>query len=481
MGIMYKNLLKTLKAKSNHASSEAGFSLADLMIGAALTVLVTAGGGTAIAAMIDNSTTSNARSERRVEMNRALDFIVTEVNRSSSITQTPTLPSNFSDRLTSVATQIDTSTAQVVLELEVQQGGDKVIYFTAAPRNGAWKGPRVLYRLGPSFTATGTYIDPGDSADWEPLPLLDRLNSFTASVNGESVELNPVGRIQKLMGRTENYAVSMDTGTKKSYVAPSTFSASTGANATTTPLFTTPQGDVIVKQNSTMKVEFLGGEIKCGPTGPVIPTQAKVQLQGGTVSNGGWITPTGTLTYNNVQPDTSLNITGWAKSPSCGNHNMKYDTKSNQKSQVLTLVDGDFVPEFAPMPGQRTIDAFMQSYIDTSTGKIKLAKNEVIFLFELGTTNSKSQAYDMQDMVVKATITPTVTSSSSSSSPTTVASSSPSSTNNAGCNNGVGNGSEGCTPGKARPNDEVVRDAAGNIICTPSPGSPCTQASRNNP
>jgi hypothetical protein len=188
------------------------------------------------------------------------------------------------------------------------------------------------------------------------------------------------------------------------------------------------------------------------------------------------------ITFNNVAAGTTLSLTGVAGTGSrnvCNGHYMTANTNTSQGSQVLTLVDGDTVPLFTPFGGQRTVDSFLTStstnpltglpIVNTTTGKISLAKNQVIYLFELGTTSKSSAAYDMQDMVVLATITPTTT--------TTQAYSSSSSSSSGQCNNGLGNGSEGCTPGKARPNDEVVVNSSGTVICTPKPG---TQAAKKN-
>ncbi|MCM1981287.1 PulJ/GspJ family protein [Lyngbya confervoides] len=546
---MYKALLQKKKWKNLGFSQEGGFSMVDLMVGAGLTMVLVAGSGGAIASMLDSSTTANAKSERRVEMNRALDFITTEVNRSSNLVQTPTLPTGLVNKLAEVSSEIDVSSVTPVLQLNLPGGSDPVTYFTATPKSGTWKGPKVLFRWGANFDQAGTYIDPANSANWKPLALLDRLDTFSASVSGDSVQLKPVGQIQKLLGRTESYQITSNASTKNKRVAPPSFQAVGGAGASIAKLFTITNGNVIVDQASTLKVEFLGGDITCGAGGPTIPTLAKVNVSG--ESNSGWISPTGTLSYD-VSPSTTLNIEGWAKgnnsSGGCKNHNMKFNSEGDQGSQVLTLVDGDTVPEFRPLPGQRTIDTFLEPYIDSTTGKVSIAPNEVIFLFEMGTTNSGSQAYDMQDMVVLATISPTNTSTSSSSSPSTTSSSTTSgsttsssttsgsttsssttsgsttsgsttsgsttsgsitsgssnssetssnpgptpnsnsttsssktqnSSSNQKCNNGLGNGSENCTPGNARPNDEIVRDALGNVICTPAPGNPCTQASKS--
>ena len=482
---MYKNLLARLNKLRR--TSESGFTMSDLMVGASLTTLVVAGSGTAIASMMDASTTANAKSERRVEMNRALEFMSTEVSRASELIDSSSLPSDLSDALADSSLAIDAASAAPVLQLTLPGGTESVTYFTADSGNGSWRGPKVLYRWGPKFSSDGNYENPGHTADWTVQPLLDRLEDFTSNVSNGSVQLNPSGQIKKLLGRKESYSLARHTSVAGGYVAAANFTPTVGANGTGvfTPLFTRENGDVVVKRNSTMKISFLGGEITCGAGGPTIPTQAKISLSGGTSKNSGWIKePSGDRSYD-VAPDTKLNLEGWAKgdnsSGSCKNFSRKYNSNDDQGTQVLTLVDGDVVPEFRPFAGQRAIDAFMQNYIDTNTGKVTLDPNQVIFLYELGTTNSGSSAYDMQDMVVLATVTPTETETTTSTTTETETETGETTYEVASkekCDNGLGNGSDGCTPGKARPNDEIVRDAAGNIVCTPAPGSPCTQASK---
>jgi hypothetical protein len=547
--IMRTFFTKKIKTRIVSSSSENGFTLADLMIGACLTVLVAAGGGTAVASMVDSSTTANARSERRVEMNRALDFVTTEVNRAESLVQNPasvTLPSTFTAKYASISDEIETSTVSPVLMLKLPGSSENVIYFTATPKSGTWKGPKVLYRWGPEFSSNGTYVNSATPSGWKTLALLDRLDSFSAPVSGQSAQLVPTGRIQKLMGRSENYAVSMNTGTKKNDVATASFTPTEGATASagtavsTVPLLTETNGEVVVNKQSTMEVKFLGGDITCGSGGGAIPTSASVQLTGGTTVNSGTVSSTSTFTQT-VKPNTTLVVTGTAQgnsgsvngaydsgywetytekewqqtgvkpngtpkygwvnvqkqrwvstgtkySSDCRTYSFTADSKSNQTTQVLTLLNGDTVPAFTPMGGQRNIDTFLQPYIDSSTGKVKIADNQVIYLYELGTTDSKSSAYDMQDLVVLATITPTTSTSTTTNTTTTTTTGTPTTTGstsggstNKGCNNGLGNGSENCTPGNARPNDEIVRDAAGNIVCMPRPGNPCTKASKSNP
>ena len=74
-------------------------------------------------------------------------------------------------------------------------------------------------------------------------------------------------------------------------------------------------------------------------------------------------------------------------------------SKSNCKL-VYALRDGDKVPNTPGFSGQASISTYVKNYVDTKTNTMKLASNEVIWLFELGTDDLKSTAADFQDVVV---------------------------------------------------------------------------------
>jgi len=492
---MHTNFIKMLKNLSPKKSSERGFTLADMMIAGVITSAVVSVSGYGVAAMIDSSATANAKSERRVEMNRSIDFIATEVRGANSIVKnvsTATVPTAFVPD----STKVDVSTVQRVLMINVPGAASNtpIIYYVAKPVDGNWKGPRVVYRWGPAFDSAGNYSNAGDVASWTSEPLIDKIASGgstpscpTGTVNGTSgfyacvddsgktAAIFQSGVINKTLGRSASYGINSVIGTRSTDVNNSPYSATGGASTLAyIPPITKTGGTINVAPTSTMVVKLLGGDITCGAGGPAIPTSAKINLTGGTVLTQD-VPSTSEFTYT-VQPNTTLNVTGVAtgnsSSGGCNTYSFSANTISNSGTQVLTLVDGDTVPVFTPLGGQRTIDTFLRPYISSTTGKVTLAKNQVLYLFELGSTDPRSSAYDMQDLVVLATITPntTTTTTTTTTSTTTLGSTV------GGCNNGVGNGSEGCTPGNARPNDEPVYNSSGTLICSPAPGNPCTRA-----
>ena len=86
---------------------------------------------------------------------------------------------------------------------------------------------------------------------------------------------------------------------------------------------------------------------------------------------------------------------------------MTVDSSSNSP-YVVALRDGDVMPDFSGYNGQASAEAFLQPYVD-GDDLITLNSNQVIFLFELGTTNLTSTAADFQDLVVIVTMARPVT------------------------------------------------------------------------
>ncbi len=70
---------------------------------------------------------------------------------------------------------------------------------------------------------------------------------------------------------------------------------------------------------------------------------------------------------------------------------------------VRPLRNGDAVPNISGYLGQSSIEDFVAPYIGDD-GRIELADNQVIYLFELGTRNLSSSAADFQDLVVLVTL-----------------------------------------------------------------------------
>ncbi|MCM8529823.1 MAG: type II secretion system GspH family protein [Lentisphaeraceae bacterium] len=82
---------------------------------------------------------------------------------------------------------------------------------------------------------------------------------------------------------------------------------------------------------------------------------------------------------------------------------MEVDDSNTTNTQVL--MNGNDVPNINGYLDQGDVESFLDGYIDEN-GKIVLEDNQVILLFELGTTNMDSSSADFQDLVILVTFTP---------------------------------------------------------------------------
>jgi len=73
-----------------------------------------------------------------------------------------------------------------------------------------------------------------------------------------------------------------------------------------------------------------------------------------------------------------------------------------QSDYVIALRDGDPQPDIGGFDGQADAASFVSDYI--VDGRMHLHENQVIYLFELGTSNLNSAAADFQDLVVIVTL-----------------------------------------------------------------------------
>jgi fibro-slime domain-containing protein len=100
-----------------------------------------------------------------------------------------------------------------------------------------------------------------------------------------------------------------------------------------------------------------------------------------------------------IAAGTSVSIDGQTWLPGSNSVYMTVNS-ANGGAQVKALRNGDSVPNTTGFAGQVSAKAMLTPYLDSTGKKIKLNSNQVIYLFELGTTSTTSSAFDMQDLVV---------------------------------------------------------------------------------
>jgi hypothetical protein len=131
----------------------------------------------------------------------------------------------------------------------------------------------------------------------------------------------------------------------------------------------------------------------------------------------GNINKAGTFTYTSGTISALTELDVWVRSYSKtqswydGTQNNHFNQKMQVRTETETtlvhaLVDGDDVPTYVGAGTQPSVEDFLVDYVDPVTGKIDLAPNQVIYLFELWTTNMSSPDADFQDLVLLVTLNP---------------------------------------------------------------------------
>lgn len=188
--------------------------------------------------------------------------------------------------------------------------------------------------------------------------------------------------------------------------------------------FTIDGGHVVPNEQFAAKATVLGAAITAGGTYDV-PVTVRIKVGTTTFEPFGDFTKPVNGTVNDddnpreyvlgdtYPAGTEITIEGrsWIKKKSwyngnSNNHWISYMTVDSDDNSpyVLTLKNGDAVPDIEPFMNQTEIVDFIRDYVDTDTNTVVLDENQVIYLFELGTTNLYSSAADFQDLVVLVTL-----------------------------------------------------------------------------
>ena len=404
---MNPNHLLSLIRKNN---PNTGASLVEVLLGSALMsfVIGIAGWGLVHFLMLDQK--ASAKGTIQFNSNRALEFISEEVklgrridsNAVSALAEAPdfTLPDD----------------AKPILVLHVPDVSQPIIYYIK-PAEDIWEGPDVIERWGPNFTDEGEY-DPteiNNPQSWESHLLIDSIDNTaqtpdcptgwqatnTDATQGFNACVNSQEKLVKL-----HLATTADNKTWKenvSYQVETMAFARSNINQGFTDddesIFTVNNNQLTLEDSANVRFEVLGGEITCGADGEDIPVSTHLYVD----DTEHTLDTNSTLTLTNQPAGTTFDVKSIAGDESiCSGSGLTVTTNDTNTSQVMVLLDGDPVPDITPFANQNTIDVFLRKYV--ANGKVKIADNEAIYLFELGTTDQDNAAFDLQDNVVLATV-----------------------------------------------------------------------------
>ncbi len=411
----------------SHCSLDSsGFTLVELLIGSALTAVTVLLSGAGLNSVLRSTLIGNVENEQNVEINRALDYIAAEVRESKRINDfagggfTPSFtPSN----------EVDAASVRPILQLEIEGAPNPVVYYLAKqinPNVSLWSQPFLIYRWGPGFDANGQYqlplpyrnhvlvdgIDdlpnePGMSCPtgWTSSPAeLSTARGFFACIDPANriANLYQVGHFDQSELQVNPYQLN-----KQIYSRSSTVQSVVSPIPLDNNPFSLSSGQILIPSASTLSIKNLGGSINC-PNGAVVTTTVTVLWEGNPVIRE-TLPPEG-IQERPVTAGTRVSLEGTRESSACRPNPLTVHSVQDNGLQVLSLKNGASVPQITPYQNQAPIDSFLAEKLDSTGQRVNLKPNEVIFLFEVGEVASSSfdeSAYDFQDIVVLAEVTPT--------------------------------------------------------------------------
>ncbi len=488
------------------------------MIAAFISISIVAFGGWGVATIISFSKINESQNERRGELNRALDFMAAEARGSTTINSDidSPRPTEFNSSLNASGEEVDESSIQKVLSLQVPGLSKSVIYYIASPSaaNKAWRGPKVVYRWGPPFKPDGNYSAGDDISTWTHAPLIDALEDtastetcptgWTPSPKGSATgfyacidssnkiaQLHSIGRVNKVLEATApaapyaassqafartaiSSALSLSGGSSLLAAGGSGVPSGSGGGVPSSSGGGVPSGSgsgvpssggsggnvpsgngngvpsnggsgggvpsgggsaaptgggngapsssgggsITLTAPATVNLEILGSAIQCGPDA----TSMKTQLVINKVKDGQTVSSTITVdpkalpsipSYERQPAGTTFNFSGRvppeAQNP---NNTCNADTVGagtvnslDNSAQVKILRNGETVPDVKGFAGSASVKKILTK--ELSGTKITIEPNQYIILFELGVKDDTgSDAFDLQDLVVLATVNP---------------------------------------------------------------------------
>jgi hypothetical protein len=155
-----------------------------------------------------------------------------------------------------------------------------------------------------------------------------------------------------------------------------------------------------LKCNAQAVVEVLGTDYACNErVNWFVKTNFQVGSQGFTLTEGQRLAMR--MNGKDKAVITSIPINSGAR---CSNSSKTLATNSRHflNSRVKLLTNGSDVHDLMAFKEQNYVAPYLQKYLDR--GKIKLADNEAIYLFELGQKDPSKPGFDLQDNAVKISL-----------------------------------------------------------------------------
>lgn len=159
-----------------------GWSLAELMMAAAMTLVIVMTAGFGLVMILRENKVANATGEMQYDLNRATEFITEEIRRAK------TIETNVNDIMNNAPTFAAKHPDKTpILALKIDGIYERVIYYVdEVDNNSVWSGPGAIRRFGPGHYGDGGHVDPDDPDNldknkgrkphkWQSLALVDMM------------------------------------------------------------------------------------------------------------------------------------------------------------------------------------------------------------------------------------------------------------------------------------------------------------------
>ncbi len=448
---MQRNFSKNMRIIFDRKSSQAGFTLNELILGSIAGIIVIGGSIMGLSSLLNSNQIAQAKTRARKETSKAIDYILSEVQEGSRISTNPATDSEVNlPTATEIASSLGVTAAEVssfqpILAVEIPSlenaalpGVEEldVIYYVGPNVNNTWMGPQMVYRYGPKLNSKGQH-----TTTWETIPLIDKINNTVAAgdlacdaawnqvvastgsgLAGFSACINNDGRIAHL-----HLIRDISDQTTETYVAETIAYARADEVTIFTPPLTTPSipsfsvgenNEIIIdspSENVNVRIDIIGKGIECNAeTNSFIPIDVdvaihidgQVALQSTQINNGNYsfTAPVGQQTEVIIGGVADPNAT------SCSPQVGRIATIENQENpdNVIGLKNGDTIPEFLQSRSgwlnQTDAVEFLEPYLSSDASSIVLEDNQAIWLFELFESNTNDSLFDQQDLVVLVSI-----------------------------------------------------------------------------
>ncbi|ACB52998.1 hypothetical protein cce_3650 [Crocosphaera subtropica ATCC 51142] len=156
----------------------AGWTLAELIIASAMTLIVVMVAGFSLVTILRENKVANATGQMQYDMNRATEFISEEIRGAKTIETDQAVIYNAAPTFYKKYVEGKANPKIPILALKIDGVYERVVYYVDEVADGEiWQGPGVIRRFGPAFTATGEHDDAQKRTPdtWQSSALVDMM------------------------------------------------------------------------------------------------------------------------------------------------------------------------------------------------------------------------------------------------------------------------------------------------------------------